>query len=54
MHKNALLLKNCKKSPTAGGFATRLPCLWQLGASPQDLQSLSENSWLRHCSTPFF
>jgi len=46
--------KNCKKSPRVGGFAPRPPCLRQLGAPPQDLQSLIENSWLRHCYTPFF
>jgi len=39
MHKNPLfLLKNCKKSLRAGDFAPKPPCLWRLGAPPQDLQ----------------
>jgi len=53
MHKNALL-KNCKNRLELGVSPPDLPCLLQLGAPPQDLQSPIEYSWLRHCSTPFF
>jgi len=46
MHKNTLFsLKNCKKSPSAGVFTSRPPCLRRLGLrfqTPNDLKWLKD------------